>query len=348
MALLWIDGFDKYGDDPDASNPSTIIEWKYTADNDNLIFIRTGSTGNGILIYNSATYLHTPILTGNRTLIAGFAFKMRDVDDGAHIVDFRSPDSAGATVGYYQLNTRIRSVNSANEIAVYNGAALLDTTSGVDIQPDTWYYFEQKVYCDDSAGTVTIQLDDSEVMSFTGGDTNHSSTYNCYSAVLFRLITADYLYLDDLYICDGSGSKNNDFLGTCNVQTLSPTSDVASDWGPNTGSDNYAVIDEAEQNANYISDDTTGRQATFELDSLTINGTPVGVMICAESQLSDKINKCAKFITSNGAGTLEDAGYVIPGTDNPLTSSVIMEDDSDGNSWASSTVNSLRIGVEVV
>ena len=45
------------------------------------------------------------------------------------------------------------------------------------------------------------------------------------------------LDIDDLYICDGTGSApHNTFLGDCRVDTLLPTADgTAQQWTPSTG-----------------------------------------------------------------------------------------------------------------
>jgi hypothetical protein len=349
MALLWVDGFDKYGTAGSAINPSDIVTWKYTGHYDEQMNVVTGSGhGNALQIDGTSQWLVTPQLTGNRVLIFGFAFKLNNnVSNDQLLVDIRSPDMDGETIGYRQLRIHIQTVNSNNEIRITRGNTGLATSNGVDIQQGQWYYLEAKIYNDNSSGTANIKLDETEIISFTG-DTQHTSGYNWYSRLLWQDNGINHIQLDDLYICDGTGNTNNDFLGTCNVQTLSPSSDASGNWTPSTGNDMYAMIDEDQQDANYISEDTTGNQAIVELDNLSVSGTPLGVMLCCESNQNGVLNKYAKALAQQGSGTINDSvGNFMPGRTNPLTGSVIMEYDADGVAWSTTTINNLRMGVEL-
>jgi hypothetical protein len=349
MALLWVDGFEKYGLSGNSVTPSETINWKYTSTLFASLSIDTGFTNNCLKLNSSTSGVKPPNLTSNRTMICGFAFKARDVDAGLRLVDFRHPNNAGETVGYGEFYLQIASVNSANEVRLYRGNTSIATSNGVDIQPDTWYYLEVKVYCDSSSGTCNVRLDENEVISFSG-NTHHRATagYDFYSTVLFYPAAPDVLYIDDLYICDGSGSDNNDFLGTCNVETISPSADASGNWTPSTGADMYAVVDEAEAGSDYISETTTGNQALFELENLSTSGTVVGAMITCESEISGNLNKYAKFLTQNGSGgSIQEEGHFPPGAERPHAGTVIMEKDPDGNAWSSAIVNDLRVGVEL-
>lgn len=349
MALLWVDGFEKYGLSGNQVNPSDTINWKYGGTVLDGVNIETGSTGNCIALDNASSVVKPPNLTSNRTLICGFAFKARDVDDGLRLVDFRHPNNAGETIGYGEFYLQVESVNSANEVVLYRGNTSINTTNGVDIQPDTWYYLEMKVYCDSSSGTCNVKLDDTEIISFSG-NTHHRTTsgYDFYSTIAFNTRVSDILYIDDLYICDGSGASNNDFLGTCNVDTISPSSDASGNWTPSTGNSMYAVVDEAEAGSDYISEDTTGNQAVFELDNLSTSGTVVGAMITCESEISGNLNKYANIITQNGSGgSIQNEGAAPPGAERPHAGTLIMETDPDGNAWSSAIMNDLRVGVEL-
>jgi hypothetical protein len=350
MALLWVDGFDKYGTVGSAINPSDIVTWKYTGHYDEQMNIVAGSgAGNALQLDGTSQYLVTPQLTGNRTLIFGFAFRLaNNVTNDQLLVDIRSPDMDGETIGYRQLRLNIQTVNGDNQIRANRGNTGIGTTTTLNIQQSTWYYLECKVYCDNSAGTLELKIDGTTVLDITGTDTQHSSGYNWYSRLLWTDNGINHIQLDDLYICDGSGSDNNDFLGTCNVQTLSPSADVLTEWTQDFGSNLYDRINEDQQHAGNISEDTSGNQATFEMDNVTINGTPIGLMYCCESNQNGIFGKYAKALAQQGTGTINDSiGNFMPGTTNPLTGSVIMEKDADGSAWTNTTINSLRVGVEL-
>lgn len=350
MALVWVDGFEKYGTVNSAISPGDIVTWKYLGHFDEQMNVVPGAWAgsNALQIDGTSQYLVTPQVTGNRTIIFGFAFRLNNgVGNDMCIVDVRSPDMDGETIGYRQMRLNIQTVNGDNQIRANRGNTAIGTTTTLNIQQSTWYYLECKIYCDNSAGTLELKIDGTTVLDLTGVDTQHSSGYNWYSRLMWVDNKINHLQIDDLYICDGTGSDNNDFLGTCNVQTLSPSSDVLTEWTQDFGSNLYDRIYEDQQNTGYISEDTTGNQATFELDNVTINGTPKGVMLCCESNQNGNLNKYAKALAQQGTGTINEVGNFMPGTTNPLTSSIIMETDADGSAWTNTTVNNLRMGVEL-
>jgi hypothetical protein len=355
MALLWIDGFEKYGNSGASVLPADILSWKYAAafgDYCNVVAGRNG--GKCLRVDSTSTYVATPDLgpSGN-TLIVGMAFKMENLNNNQWIMDLRDPTNRGETVGYGQFTVKIASVNSANEVRIYRGNTALATSNGLDLQAETWYYIEVKVYAHNSSGTCNVRIAEgdgvtTEVISFSG-DTLHRTLP--YSRVMWHIVSSELLRIDDFYVCDGSGSVCNDFLGNSRVETLSPTSDILTDWTSTTEATLWENIEEDRQDARAIYDTTSGNQALFEITDTTANASSEivrGVMVCCDSQTANNFLSYAKCITQNGSGgSVQDTGNFLPGTDEPLAYSVIMENDPDGNSWTPSTVNDLRIGVEV-
>lgn len=355
MSLLWIDGFEKYGPSGSAINPSDIIDWKYLGHYDERIDVVSGRTGNAIQLDDLSTYMCTPALDmrDSRTLICGFAFKIRDLDADLRIVDFRNANMFGETVGYGQLFLQVSGGGNGSEITLVRGNTDLTTSNTANLQTDTWYYLEMKVYCDSSSGTCNVRIDETEIISYSG-NTQHRTglvVNNRYDRVMWHPTEIDVITIDDLYIANDSGNTVNDFLGDCTVATLTPNSDVSGNWSASTGNDLYACVDETAQGSDYISEDTSGNQALFELENMSgnaVTGTVRGVMLCCESRQSQQgMSTYAKAITQNGSGgNVQTSGNFVPGTNNPLNSSVMMEKDPDGNDWTMSTVNQLRVGVE--
>jgi hypothetical protein len=351
MTLLWVEGFESYGTVNSAISPSNIFDQKYVSAFDDRLDISVGpgaTSGNCIRLDSSSTFFITPVLTTSRTLICGFAFKLRDVDSGITLCDFRASDNDGWVSGWQMLNFRINTVNGANQISFYRATAINDTSNGVDIQPDTWYYFEAKVYCDETNGTWVVKIDGNEVMNGTG-DTQLMAAHNYHSRIMWSMIASgDLLYIDDVYICDTEGSKNNDFLGTCNVVTIRPDGDVISDWQPDTGGTLYTQIDEMIQDSSYISNATSGNQATFTFNSMaSVSGAIAGVMLNTDCILSGNLTKHPFTLTQNGSGgSIGDASGVVPSV-NLITTTEIFEEDADGNVWTETTVNDARFGVEI-
>ena len=159
-------------------------------------------------------------------------------------------------------------------------------------------------------------------------------------------------YFDGWYICDGVGSTNNNFLGECRVETLTPNSDASGNWTANSGSDLYAMVDGGViDEVDYIHETVSGNQMLFGSNCLSANasaGTIQGVMVSCESNPSGEFTKYAKMITQNGSGgAIQESGNFVPGNRAPTSDTKIMEADPDSASWTSNTVNTFRMGVEI-
>lgn len=93
--------------------------------------------------------------------------------------------------------------------------------------------------------------------------------------------------LDDIYICDGSGSSNNDYLGTAVVEGLVPTgAGTNAQWTPNSGN-NYAAVDDfpSDDDTSYISTTTVNNRDTYVYSNPVNTRSGLrGVMINAEAR----------------------------------------------------------------
>lgn len=352
MALLWVDGFENYGPTGNTVNPTTILDRKYYAYYGDHIDVVAGETGNAIRIDNSSTWLATAPLTSNRTLIVGFSFYYpTSFSDGQVLVEFRTPSYYGYVVDYTELNVRLYTSGNTNTFNLYNRRTYVATVNDVDLQPDTWYYFEMKVYCDDTNGTVEMRLDGNTIYTFNG-DTRGSALQDFYSGVLFHANKNAAWYLDNLYICDASGNTNNDFLGKCKVYLSVPISDVTNNWTNSTGNDAYALLDETIQGSDYVASNTTGQLCKVAMGTVNVaGGTIAGVMVNCDASINTAQPGGTKYVkvnTYNGTGSANHRGNAVPGSNTVLCSSHIMEKDADGNAWDGTTINALKVGVEVV
>lgn len=351
MALLWVEGFEKYGPGPSVptSHGYTVLNMKYAATGVSSMNVVSGRHG-GLAIQFDAKLnrLATPHLgTASPTLISGIAFKITALTTGVRILDFHSPGNDGSAFDIGLLAV----VRPSREIGIYRGNTLLQESTTVNIQDDTWYYLEMKSTAADSGGSTIVHLDGVEVINFTGNTNIHNLRYG---NVLLRVSSTDdsETQYDDWYVCDDTGLTNNDFLGDCRVEVLTPNSDASGNWTANSGGDLYAMVDAAALDAvDYIHDTVSGNQVLFDSNCLSAGasyGTVQGVMVTCDTQQSGRFNKYAKMITQNGAGgTIQESGNFPPGTTAPMNSTQIMEVDPDGAAWTPNTINTFRMGVEV-
>lgn len=112
-----------------------------------------------------------------------------------------------------------------------------------------WTHLELKATIADSGGVVQVRLDGAQVLSFSG-DTRNAGTAEIatvrFSNHFVASGTRHLLRLDDVYLCDTAGGRNNDFLGDVRVVTLRPNADtVQADFTPSAGSSHYSLVAEA-------------------------------------------------------------------------------------------------------
>ena len=96
-------------------------------------------------------------------------------------------------------------------------------------------------------------------------------------------------YFDDLYVCDGSGSVNNDFLGDVRVVTVRPNGAGGStQWTPDSGS-NYARVNEtiSGEDSNYVEDGTSGHEDRYAYGDLSGVLGIKGLVICTDCRETD-------------------------------------------------------------
>lgn len=349
MALLWIEGFEGLGAAGGEVTPNTIINQKYTSDVNSTLNTDTGRDGiNNCLYFDTlGTAFFTPPLTNNSVTITGFAYKSGNLTTNHPICTLRHYSGVGATIDYSSLDLW----QIGDELRVYNGTTTINTTSSNVLTANTWHYIEMKVLCADSGGTVEVKVDGVSVITNNSTDTAFTTGATHYPVVGFRnLSDPDTGYhLDDWYVCDGTGSTCNDFLGDCTVLTLFPNADASGNMTANSGTDEYAMVNSTTQNtAKYIKDTASGNRCVFEYSNLSFTPNAIyGVQVNTEAALSGNLTKGVKTLSQNGTGTV-----------NSHTSYPILQDatvvthiapvNADGSAWTVTLLNSARFGVEVV
>ena len=278
MTLLFCDGFDHYTTMSQKwSNPG---QWSIGA------YGRFGT--NGARLY-SFGHAYSPPFANSTVLIAGVAYMPQiNSNDGneRHIICFRDLSSVQVAI---MLTPTYR-------IGAYRGSTLLGSgTTYLRSDLKTWHYIEAKVLIDNTNGGVWVRVNGVDevrlgayAVSPTSLDTQ--STANAY-ANCFSVNGYQYEQIDDLYICNDSGSMNNDFLGDVRVQSIFPTADGNStQWTPSTGTSHYALIDETAPNGDtdYVSETTAGEKDTYAFGNLTsTSGTIKGVQVLINARKDD-------------------------------------------------------------
>ena len=345
MALLWIDGFEGYGTSglPD---PVGAIGQRYHTVREDLMTIVSGrSVGYALRLTNSTTdtWIKTPALTTNDTLIVSCAFKVTRVDVTIKFMHMYSEGTRGMAFA----------IASGGEMAVYRQDTLLDTTSGLGLLADTWYFAEFKVKCNNSTGTYELKIDTVTVLSASGVDTQPGG--NAYhDRVFFGRAgwAGSYpLTIDDFSICDSSGAKNNNFLGVTKVGIISPDGDDTANWSTvQPGPNHYEAVNEtpADEDITYVEDDTVNITDLYDYAEVqSFIGDIYGLQINTDCRETDAETFSLITPVESNSSQYDDGAQSIGTTDYRTIRRVLEEDPDTGNYWIKAGVEAAKFGIKV-
>jgi hypothetical protein len=343
MALLWIEGFEGMGvTDNAAAAPTGVLGRKYTiggATTATLVAGRFG--GHGISMGNYLwDYFTTPTLpTTHATMVVGFAFSFSGYLAGGKIICLYD----GATLG---VNVRLA---PRGELAVYSGNTLLAQTTGLAMVFNAWYFIELKVVCG-ASGSWELRVGGVTASSGSGNTKQGTHTYhNTVSCGTSSNVSCVRRY-DDLYVLDGSGSINNDFLGNIKVVASYPSGDVtgAVNWTPSAAANHYTLVDEnpANDNTDYVESSTSSQLDLYDYANLSGLSTVAGLQINTMAERTDA-NAFSLLSVIKSAGTQDD-GSAVAAT--AAYSTIVRVSESDPHAsapWTQTSINAAQFGVKV-
>jgi len=350
MALLFFDSFDNYGTAISTQVPAGCWERRYPLPGRSagrVTVPRIPNNGRGF----GGDYSHvwmTPILpVSGDTIVAGFAYRQGDGDVISGVSAMLLGFNSGGTRGLY-----IYFESVAGELSVWRDEStdvVLGRTTGARVALHRWNYIELKVRCHATEGTVEVRVNGKTRLTLTNVNTlgNGVTSYNRFGVNPFGSNYAPWY--DDFYICDGSGAAANDFLGPVKAVTLRPVADVAgASWTLQSGSDHYAMVDEAVANDNtdYIETDVAGSMDLFEYEDAPANiGTIHGVNLCTEFMATDSevftLYTPAKLV-SQSDGTAETVGGAAY-----QTAPRLLARGPGGYAWTKDNLDDTQFGVKL-
>lgn len=352
MSLLYIDGFSHY-----ATSDFGAKGWSKT-DNTATTVVQSAVqrfAGASAIRWNGASSGSTSVtflsraVTAAASWVIGFAFRMGVApSSAAAIVSLRD---AGTT----QVDLRL---NPDGTLAVTRaGTALTGGTSALSLSPDTWYYIEWKVTIANSiaASSCKVRVGGVDWLTVAAAqDTQATANASANQLVLGQVFatttgTTYVVYLTDLYVCDQSGSVNNDFLGDMRVLTLLPGgAGNTTGWTASAGS-NYQCVDEAAPNGDtdYVSTATATTKDTYAYPSLSVSpSTIAGVQTVLDVRKDDAGSRTVVPVTRSGGTDYDGSSYSV--TDTYAMNCQIRETDpATSAAWTESGVNAAEWGVKL-
>ena len=345
MTLLWVDGFESYGTSiGSAPAPTGVLAGKYaTILSESSFDVETGRDGAGrcMQIGVANGRFHTPAFGTDRTIIVGFAFKYETVGGTAFLSNLFTNGTWGMTLWF----------DGYGRFKIYNNSSAELAGGSVDsnLRPNRWYWIEWKVYCDNTAGTVDVRIGNKNVLSLSGLDTQFNAS-NYYNQVNFKDNTGLLPFIDDFYVCDGSGSDNNDFLGNGLVECLRPDGDNSVTWTPTGASTNYDEVDEAQHDSGTtnVASSTANQQDEYTYAN-TANLTSVkGLMVSSVAALSAAGSETLQTLVKSAAAESLSANHTVAST-SYLTKVFVEElDPNIAAAWTTATVDAAFFGLKYI
>lgn len=329
MALLFIESFDT----PHTTSKPGVTGTFATS---NLY----GYTNNGAYIgdlASSSNYVVYPT-PGDDTVIFGCWVKVNTIGNG-YAFQVRK-----GTGDYFNLRfTTLTNVNF-----YINDSA--QSLAGGTIPSQDWFHLEVKAYLHASAGTLEMKINGSTTNTHTGLNTVQGRGDGLWDNIEVGADAAywvDSMYIDDFYIMDGTGTINNNMIG-------SPTSIVVS--RPNgTGNSSQLVGSDGDSNNNWklVADsaDVTynagqpGDKDTYQLSDIN-SAAAYGVYVTAGVQSLDMGEKSIRPVLRSSGTDYAGATGIAPRTGGAIGD--VWSEDPAGGAWSQAKINALEAGVEVV
>lgn len=216
---------------------------------------------------------------------------------------------------------------------------------------NAWYYFE--VECDFSAKTVKIWANNELQLTV---DISSVSTPAVATIVWGQVGTAPdagVQLLDDFYVIDGTGSRNNARLNPVEVTTRAPSADITTEWeivangaspAPTT---HWGVVSQLEPNAAnkpYLQSNTAGATDLYRSNTaLPTNNQVFAVSIIAFARKGDVDDRKIGLLVQPEGGTTSETQLSL--TESYKYYQATFEQVPGGGDWNQGNVEALQFGI---
>lgn len=299
------------------------------------------SYGHCVDVFRPA--FNKPLGSTETTLIIGHATKTNNYQHGIY---FYGDSGTVINISVIFLENGAIDVRRGN-----SGAALLTSAPAGSFPTTAWFYAEVKIVFANSGGTAEVRINGGAVCSATGLDTNNSTTVGTDMVAMINPNAGGNRQIDDFYICNGSGSVNNDFLGDVRVATLAPSGNGTSSQltgSDGNSTDNYLLVDESPYNtSDYVGSATSGQKDSYAMADLPGSASSVlAVQQVATLIKTDAGAIQAKHLIRSGGTNYTTSGFNL--STGYVTYLYVREQDPNTSAaWTVANVNAHEAGIEV-
>lgn len=334
MALKWLDGAEAWSDSGFAARA-----YADTA----AVSTSTARVSPGTRCWSlNGGRMKTPSLGVQNTWVIGFGLLINSV------ILFQCRLFSGSSE---QCRIEVENSGGLPRFKLVRGTTTLATSS--TFAAAQWHYFELKVDVLTSGATVELRRNEVTILSASGLNLANTGA-NGADAVGFGYQATGTSQIDDIYICDSTGSVNNNFLGDSVCMGILPqTEGHLNEFTPSTGTDNAALVDETSgtQTTDFVSSDTNGQQDYYVMADLppTGLGTIYGVRLSGSWAMATTGTRVARYRYYNGSTEFTIGANISAATTVVVELPQISELNPDtGVPWVKTDIDNAEFGVEVV
>ena len=328
MALLFMDGFEY-------PSGSLVDKYDYNSGGACVAFARTGTNS-----YEAQGGVRGKLVPASgSTVIIGFGLYLGGISAQFYI-----------QTGEWNTTQIVLAVTPAGGLTATRGVSVVASAPDGTVKSGTWSFIEWKVLLDQSAGTVTAKVNGKTVITETGKDTaaQAGTTWDRY----WMGFGGNF---DDVYICDGSGAQNNDFIGECRVITLLPQTDAVAagsnaDFTCSTSTDHGAMVDETspDDDTSYVYSSTLSHVDSWEYPALGYTGSIKGVQMSLYARKTDSGTRAIAAVTRPASTNRVHATDHYLGTDYTYWLALWELNPEDSAAWEVADVDGAEFGVKVM
>lgn len=236
------------------------------------------------------------------------------------------------------------------------GTAVLGTSAAGVIVPSgtNFQYVEVKIVIGNT-GTIDVMVDEAVALTVGSADTMAGETTAEYIVLVGDNANSDSVTLDidDLYVCDGTGGDNNDFLGNRQVEARLPDDEGAhAQWAVSGAANNWQAVDEtpADDDTTYVASNTDGHKDAHEVRNTQLSsGTPNGVVFHLLARRDDDAAKGIKNLVRVGSTDYVHASqHLVDSETYRYYTRVYENNPATGVGWTLAAINAAQYGYQLV
>ena len=223
--------------------------------------------------------------------------------------------------------------------------------------PDVWFYVEVGFTIDPTNGAVEVRINTDPVVNLIHQNTQATGATGAYAnghgwgAENFATFATAQLYsfkVGDMYLADGAGSVNNNFLGNVRARLMMPAGAGAStDFAKTGAATNWqAASNLSLTDSSYVSSDTVNDEDLYTLNPI-LPAQPVhGVQVRSALRMDEATQRVGRNLFRVSTTTVEGADHYVDSSYHHETD-VFELDPSTGLGLTGTIVNGAQAGIKV-